>query len=283
VIKIGVNVDNWRHADKPVDYCFKVIAGYGIKYTEVEAVNGVEFFEGLGFSPFISLNSDPIDLRHKLGRYGLQASQLDVSFPINRWECIDFIRRGIMFASQAGIPCVDTTDGAAKLPGLSDVEQLGIIKYHLAQCVPVAENHKVILNVEPHGPFTTNPEMLLEIVEHFQSPYVRINFDTGNSFIAGQDPSKFLEQVLKYVTHVHCKDVSPELAAAARGKETGISASVVPIGQGANSENIAKCIQLLNEHQWDGVFSIESDGEENVKASIQWLRGQVGMSAAGAS
>jgi len=279
MIKIGVNVDNWRHADKPIDYCFEFISGQGIKFTELEAVNGTEFFEGLGFAPFISLNSDPIELRHKLDRHGLTASQLDVSFPINRWECIDFIRRGIMFAGQAGIPCVDTTDGAAKLPGLSDTEQMGIIKYHLAQCVSVAENHKVTLNVEPHGPFTTKPELLLEIVEHFSSPYVKVNFDTGNSFIAGQDPVKFLEQVLKYVTHVHCKDVSPELAAAARGKETGISASVVPIGQGANSDNIAKCIQLLKERNWDGVFSIESDGEENVKASIEWLSEQIGTAA----
>jgi sugar phosphate isomerase/epimerase len=283
MIKIGVNVDNWRHADKPIDYCFDAIAREGIKYTELEAVNGTEFFEGLGFAPFISLNSDPLDLCKKLDKYGLIASQLDVSFPINRWECIDFIRRGIMFAGQVGIPCVDTTDGATKLPGLSDKEQLGIIKYHLAQCVSVAENHKVILNVEPHGPFTTNPEMLLEIVEHFSSPYVQINFDTGNSFIAGRDPVRFLEQVLKYVTHVHCKDVSPELAAAARGKETGISASAVSIGQGVNADNIAKCIRVLQKSGWDGVFSIESEGDQNVKASIAWLRQQIGASSAAAT
>jgi sugar phosphate isomerase/epimerase len=135
----------------------------------------------------------------------------------------------------------------------------------------------VVINVEPHGPFTTNPETLLEIVEHFQSPWLRINFDTGNSFIAGQDPVQFLERVVKYVTHVHCKDVSPALAEAARGKETGISASVVPIGQGVNAANIAKCIQFLNERNWDGVFSIESDGEENVKASIAWLREKIGL------
>jgi sugar phosphate isomerase/epimerase len=277
MIKIGINTDNWRHADKPVDYCFKVIAGLGIEYTELEAVGGTEFFTGLGFSPFIPLDSDPLELRKKLDKYGLKVSQLDVSFPINRWECIDFIRRGIMFASRLGVPCVDTTDGATKLPGLTDTEQLGIIKYHLAQCLPVAENHQVIINVEPHGPFTTNPETLLEIVEHFRSPYVQINFDTGNSFIAGRDPVKFLEQVLPHVTHVHCKDVSPQLAAAARGKDTGISASVVHIGEGVNADNIVGCIRLLTRHHWDGVFSIESDGEENVKKSVEWLRKQVAV------
>ena len=129
--------------------------------------------------------------------------------------------------------------------------------------------------MEPHGPFTTNPEYLLQIVEHFQSPWVKINFDTGNSFIAGQDPPTFLQQVGKYVTHVHCKDVSPALAAAMRGKETGISASVVPIGKGANSENISKCIKVLEARKWDGVFCIESDGEKNVVDSVAWLRTQI--------
>ncbi len=112
-------------------------------------------------------------------------------------------------------------------------------------------------------------------MEHFQSPWVKINFDTGNSFIAGQDPPKFLDQVAKYVTHVHCKDVSPELAAAVRGKDTGISASVVPIGKGVNAQNIAKCIKILEGRGWDGVFCIESHGEHNVAESVKWLRSQV--------
>ena len=206
---------------------------------ELEAVGGTEFFTGLGFAPFVPLDSDPLELRKKLASHGLKVSQLDVSFPINRWECIDFIRRGIMFASHLGTPYVDTTDGKFKLPGLSDKEQLDIIKYHIRQCLPVAENHKVVINVEPHGPFTNDPEALLEIVEHFESHYVQINFDTGNTFIAGQDPVAFLRAVRKYVTHVHVKDVSQELADAVRGKSTGISASVVHIGGGVNASNIA--------------------------------------------
>lgn len=276
MIKLGVNIDNWRHSDKPVEYCFKTIAAQGVKYTEVQSVNGSEFFTGLGFAPFVMLNSDPIELRKLAEKYGLLISQLDVSFPINRWESIDFIRNGLIYAGLAGIPCVDATDGASKLAGVSDADQIRIIKYHLEQCVSVAENHKVILNIEPHGPFTTEPDILLDLVKHFNSPYVKINFDTGNSFIAGKDPAAFLEKVYEYVTHIHCKDVSPQLAAAMRGKETGISSSTVHIGQGVNAENISKCVKFLKGKGWDGVLSIESDGEENVIKSIEWLRGQIG-------
>lgn len=275
MIHIGINSDNWRHADKPVEYCFDVIARQGIQYTELEAVGGTEFFTGLGFAPFIPLDSDPLELRKTLDKYGLQVSQLDVSFPINRWECIPFIQRGIVFAGLLGCPRVDTTDGKFKLPGVPDEEQIDRIHYHLAECLKFAENHKVVINVEPHGPFTTDPETLLKIVESFDSPWVQINFDTGNTFISGKDPIKFLEQVVKYVNHVHVKDVSRELAEAARGKSTGISASVVPIGHGVNADNIAGCIRLLQARNWDGVFSVESDGEENVKQSVEWLRKQI--------
>jgi len=280
MIKLGINTDNWRHADKPVEYCLAKIAEQGVDYCEFEAVGGTEFFTGLGFAPFIDLNSDPIDVRKQLDKYGLQVSQLDVSFPINRWECIDFIRKGIMFAGLLGCPCVDTTDGKYKLEGVPDKDQIDIIKYHLAQCVSVAENHKVILNVEPHGPYTNDAEVLTEIVSHFESEYVQINFDTGNTFIAGNDPLEFLKAVRKYVTHVHVKDVSKELAEAARGKSTGISASVVYIGEGVNAPNIKDCVNYLAQTNWDGVMSIESDGEENVAKSVAWLREQIQAAAA---
>lgn len=283
MIKLGINTDNWRHADKPVDYCLEMIAKQKVDYCEFEAVGGTEFFTGLGFAPFIDLNSDPLELRKKLDKYGLQASQLDVSFPINRYECIDFIRRGIIFSGLLGAPAVDTTDGKYKVEGLSDKEQIDRIKYHLSECVSVAENHKVILNVEPHGPFTNNVETLLDIVKYFESEYVQINFDTGNTFIAGNDPLDFLKKVRKYVTHVHVKDVSKELAEAARGKSTGISASVVHIGGGVNAPNIANCIGFLTETGWDGVFSIESDGEENVAKSVKWLREQINTAHAAAA
>ena len=279
MIEIGINTDNWRHADKPVDYCLAKTAEMGVRICELEAVGGSEFLSGLGFAPLVDLNSDPLEMRKKLEKHGLSCSQMDASFPINRWECIDMIRRGIMFASRVGIPRVDTTDGATKLEGLTDEEQIGIIKYHISQCLPVAENHEVIVNIEPHGPFTTNPETLLELVEYFESPYVGINFDTGNSFIAGRDPVEFLKHVRKYVNHVHCKDVSKELADAVRGKNTGIAASVVHIGAGVNAPNITKCIDFLTETGWDGVFSIETEGEENVIKSVAWLREQI--SAAG--
>ena len=69
--------------------------------------------------------------------------------------------------------------------------------------------------------------------------------------------------------NLHIKDVSEELTAAARGKDTGIASSSVYVGQGASAEDISGCIQLLKKNTWDGVLCIEADGDQNVQSLIE--------------
>ena len=97
--------------------------------------------------------------------------------------------------------------------------------------------------------------------------------DTGNSFIAGHDPLEYLKTLRPYVSHCHIKDVSAGLAAAARGEETGIACSEVPIGGGVNAENIRKCLAYLKETGWEGVVSLECYGaDDNIRQSVEFLR-----------
>ena len=108
---------------------------------------------------------------------------------------------------------------------------------------------------------------------HFESEWLRLNFDTGNTFIAGHDPLEYVKTLRKYLSHCHIKDVSPELAAAARGEETGIGSSVVPVGGGVNADNIRRCIAFLQQTKWDGVVSLECHGsDENIAASVKWMK-----------
>jgi sugar phosphate isomerase/epimerase len=115
-----------------------------------------------------------------------------------------------------------------------------------------------------------------QILGFFDSPYLRMNLDTGNTFIAGQDPVQFLRRFKNKVSHCHIKDVSEALAKAVRGEETGIASSVVAIGEGVNAENIAGCIEVLKDMKWDGVLSIECEAAPgNVEKSIRWLRQEI--------
>jgi sugar phosphate isomerase/epimerase len=82
-----------------------------------------------------------------------------------------------------------------------------------------------------------------------------------------------LKALRPYCSHCHIKDVSADLAAAARGEETGIGSSIVPVGGGVNAENIRKCIAFLQQTKWDGVVSIECHGsDENTAASVEFMK-----------
>jgi sugar phosphate isomerase/epimerase len=101
-----------------------------------------------------------------------------------------------------------------------------------------------------------------------------MNMDTGNTFIAGQDPVAFLEKFKQRVGHVHIKDVSPSLAESARGDLTGIAVSHCAIGDGVNADNIRRCVEILKACGYTGVLSLECEGMGGpmIERSLSWVR-----------
>ncbi len=227
--------------------------------------------------------TDPVPLRKYLDSKGLKVSQIDAAFPLTSPETgpygVPYVRKAILFAEAIGCPYVDTTDGGSKPPGYSDAEVLTLLKHNLRLILETAENHNVTVNIETHGPYTTNLGTMQMILQHFDSEYLRVNFDTGNTYISGNDPLEFLKGVRKWVSHLHIKDVAANLAAE-RGSATGIATSVASIGSGVNAKNIEACIRYLQETNWDGVLSIECEGaDEILHPSVNWLKELVGKSA----
>ena len=106
------------------------------------------------------------------------------------------------------------------------------------------------------------------------SPFLRMNMDTGNTFIAEQDPVTFCNRFKKKVTHVHVKDVSESLAAAVRGAQTGIAVSHCSVGDGVNADNIRRCLTILRDIGFNGVLSMECEvaGGGMIEKSLAWLR-----------
>jgi len=102
--------------------------------------------------------------------------------------------------------------------------------------------------------------------------------DTGNTFIASQDPVAFLKRFLDRVSHVHVKDVSPSLAASVRGQQTGIAVSQCAIDDGVNADNIRQCLTLLRDHSYQGTLSMECEGQAGpmIEKSLTWLRQTLG-------
>jgi sugar phosphate isomerase/epimerase len=277
MIQLGIHTDNWRPLSVSFEGACEKSAAAGLKHIEFCAIHGQNFIQALGYDPGVSLQSNPRAIRRFLDKLRLQVSQIDGSYPMmgpnGSAFGVQYVTQTIRFAAELGCPMVDTVDGAFEIPGLTRKEVFRVTCDNYAQCLSWAEDYKVIINVEPHGPYTNDLDFMERLFKHFDSEWLRCNFDTGNSFIAGHNPLDYLKAMRKYVTHCHIKDVSPELAAAARGEETGIGSSVVPVGGGVNADNIRKCLAYLHQTKWEGAVSIECHGsDDNTAASVKWMK-----------
>jgi len=249
MIELGLHTDNWRLLCGNFRTAADSAVKYGLKHLEFAAIHGQYFIQPMGYEPGISLQSNPRALKRYCDQRGLAISQIYGSYPLMGPDGstfgVQYVQQSIRFAAELGCPMVDTIDGAVEIEGLGREEVFRITCDHYRQCLSWAEDYGVIINVEPHGPYTNDGDFMERLFRHFESEYLRMNFDTGNTFIAGLDPLEYMKRFRKYIAHAHIKDVSPALAAAARGEETGIACSEVPIGGGVNAENIRRSVEFL--------------------------------------
>jgi sugar phosphate isomerase/epimerase len=101
------------------------------------------------------------------------------------------------------------------------------------------------------------------------SPWIRVNFDCGNTFLAGEDPYAMLEAIASKVVHVHAKDISVQQAEAERGKVTG---TAVGCACGEGVIDWSRIVRRLKEAGFAGVLSVECGTEEQAGRSLSHLK-----------
>jgi sugar phosphate isomerase/epimerase len=274
---IGYHTDAFNSSNWNFEQCMQWAQANGLKFIECGLIDGCAYIQALGYYPHVSTYEDPVVLRKQLDKYGLRFSQIDAAFPMSLWEGatvgVEYVKHAIRYAKLAGAPCIDTTDNRTKPEGMSEREALAHMKRCYTDIVRTAEAYGIIINIEPHGYFTTKPKFMAEMLNFVDSPYLRMNMDTGNTFIAGQDPVAFVEQFKDKISHCHVKDVSQSLADAVRGKSTGIAMSYSSVGDGVNADNIRKCVEILLRNGYKGVFSLECEGSGGlIEKSLAWFR-----------
>lgn len=275
MMTLGFHTDAFNGAYWSFDKCLEWARRNGVHQIECGLIDGVSWIHGLGYQPHVALYEDPVLLRRRMDRYDVRFSQVDAAYPLSGEDGptrgVPYVLKSIAWAAQVGCRHVDTTDGLHAPEGLDMREAMDLMRRSYRQILRVAEAHEVVVNIEPHGFFTTNPDAMEEMLGFVDSPFLRMNMDTGNTFIAGRDPVAFLQRFLGRVSHVHVKDVSQELAEALRGGSTGIALSHCAIGEGVNAANIRRCLELLRDAGWQGNLSIECDGSV-IEDSLLWLR-----------
>jgi sugar phosphate isomerase/epimerase len=103
------------------------------------------------------------------------------------------------------------------------------------------------------------------LVEH---PLLRINYDTGNAYLAGEDIYAALERIGSRLVHVHAKDISVEHSDAELGKVAG-----TPVGCGCGDGVLdwGRIIEIIRRHGFDGVLSVECGTPEEAARSLLHL------------
>ena len=278
MLRIGFHTDAFNSSYWSFEQSLQWAQANGLHFIECGAIDGVSWIHGLGYQPHVALWEDPLLLRKKMDRYRVQFSQIDAAFPLSLPEGatlgVEYVLHTLRWAKLTGCPCVDTTDDRHKPAGMTEREALDHLRRVYGMILPAAEAYGITINIEPHGYFTTKPEFMAEMLAFHESPYLRMNMDTGNTFIAGQDPAAFAERFKDKVSHVHVKDVSESLAAAMRGDLTGIAVSHCALGDGVNAANIRKCLEILVAAGYDGVISMECEGQGGpmIERSLTWVR-----------
>lgn len=253
--KISLNMEYCRSADKGFEEGVKIAREIGYGYIEPMVHTGWELLSEVQYFHSFSMEEDPLLMRDICDRYGIKVSSISGHSPLMKPEAaVSRLTRAIVFADVLGARFVNT-DEMVKPEWMGDEFAHEVMKYTLTKANLAAARHNVFVCIEPHGIYTKTAEGLLRIVNLVESPWIAVNWDTGNSYLAGlEDPYEGLSLVKEKVRHIHAKDISLAHAEAERGLVTG-----TPVGCACGNGVV----------EWDKVFEIMEPVDREIFLSVE--------------
>ena len=268
-IKLGINMEFVRHEDKSFEWGVEKAAALGYEYVEPMVHWGRELLSEAGYFHSVSMLDDPLRIKRACEKAGIQCSGLSAHTPLTKPEIgTEYLKQAIRFAAECGAPVVNTDEGP-KQPWTTVEEDFTLMKYTLTEAAKVAEPRGILIGIEPHQQYSKTPDGLDRIVGLAQSKAIGVNFDTGNSYLGGQDPLAWLKRVLPRLVHLHAKDISVKQSETERGKVTG-----TPVGCACGEGVIdwAKTIEICRGATRDIVFSVECGTVDQAERSLKHLK-----------
>lgn len=268
-VSIGINMEFVRHADQPFEAGVEKAAELGYEYVEPWVHWGRELLSEAGYYQSVSLLDDPYRIKRACEKTGVKLSGLSSHTPLCKPEVsTEYLKQAIRFAAECGAPVVNTDEGP-KPTWTTEEEDHVLMRYVLTEVAAVAEARGILFGLEPHQQYSKSPDGLDKIYELVDSPAIGINFDTGNSYLAGQDPINWLEHVADRLVHLHAKDISVQQSKDKRGKVTG-TPSGCACGDGVIDWK--KVVEICKSAKRDIVLSVECGTIEQAKRSIKYLK-----------
>ncbi len=195
----------------------------------------------------------------------------DFSVPdvLQREREMEYLRHDIALASQIGAKYLRILAGQA-YPETPVREGIGWVVECFKYADQIAADYGVMLLYEDHSKpgawdysdFSLPTPIFLEIVEKIKDTGIRINFDTGNTLVYGDDPLPVLEQIIDRVETIHAADtaVRGKLAPVLLGK------GIVPF------QDIFSYLKLSGFDGWICIEEASNTGEDGVKKAVDFVR-----------
>lgn len=272
---INVSVSTWSVQEKLyaneislIDF-FKLCREYGVKYVELLDcfINGKYSFK---------------EIKDALEKYELKVSAYSVTNDFvqsnaqERKKQVEWVMKGIDDAYFLGARIVRLFTGDLK-DGISfDAGKLSIIKC-FEDLTKYAGKLGILLVLENHGVFAGKSIQIKEIVDTVSSPYLKVNFDTGNFLCVDEEPIDAYMALRGYVGFVHFKDYRKvDKEEPGYFSLNGLKYNGTVLGEG--EIDLKKIAGLLSADGYNGYFSIEYESESggdcivNTKKSIAYTK-----------
>jgi sugar phosphate isomerase/epimerase len=268
-IKLGVNMEFVRHADKNFEWAVAKAAQLGYDYVEPMVHWGRELLSEAGYFHSVSMLDDPLRVRRACASAVVKLSGLSAHTPLCRPEIgVEYLKQAVRFAAECGAPVVNTDEGP-KQAWTTEEEDHALMRYTLMEAAKVAEPRGILIGLEPHQQYSKHPAGLDRIFKLVRSSAIGINFDTGNSYLSGHDPCRWLAKIVGRLVHLHAKDISLAQSKAERGKVSG-----TPVGCACGDGVVdwARVISICRKAKRDIVLSVECGTIDQAERSIACLR-----------
>ena len=224
-----------------VEQQLKLAKEMGFEYADITDTNaGGSMLGTAGFSPTVSLDDNPFEVKRLFDKYGItpstvcaHAALLEPSNP--GLYSTSEIMKAVKFAAAIGIKDVVTTDTDPRSQWACDLsyeERVFIMAEKLHTPVKMAADYGVRILLEPHGPITDSIKGLQDVFDRLGNPEsLGVNLDTGNAWLGGADPVEMAKVFKDKIHHVHFKDLEAEWEPK-RGTLYGCGFSTIALGDG---------------------------------------------------
>jgi sugar phosphate isomerase/epimerase len=269
IVRLGINMEFVRHHDMSFANGVAKAAEIGYEYIEPMVHLGRELLSEAGYFHSVSLYDDPLYVKELCLEHKVKLSGLSSHTPLCKPEIsVEYLKMAIRWAAQAGAPVVNTDEGPKPFWTTKEMDYQ-LMTYTLTEASMVAERHGIKIGIEPHQQYSKTPDGLDSIHALVASPSIGINFDTGNSYLAGgSDVYEWLERVKDRLVHLHAKDISMQQSEAERGKVTG-----TPVGCACGDGVVdwKRVIDIVKSSGREVVFSVECGTIDQAIRSFEHL------------